>query len=1300
MSGCAGGISSIEAKAPNGEPSLLFQNLIEQFDGNIDTAYNAYLKAYQPKFRSMEQDANGEVTIAALKGSEFFTDAEFYSKQMGEDSGEDTKTEPEKGSVMSRIVEAGKLIIDPELDSEGNQSDVYGITNTVGGAATRFIGRVSNALGKFSLRKNELTDKTGKAYTSVTEAIINREADSKFKNKGPEETIEHEKIAYTKQEFLDFKRAIYAQGKLKGDLIHSLIQYQTAVLNNDEAGANSLINKIMSLEQSSATDKGSYNWVIEKENFNAIMRNAGIVLNKDVPVGLRDKIHSEVSIANELMGIAGKIDTIVEKPNGVLKIVDYKTGNRFNNNILGARIMNYGSQEFNIFDSALGMAKLQTMMYSVLIKANNPDAQFEAPIVMHIPDEIRAQSPRNAHQVEVRDYLAMIEQYYRNEEPAVYAKLIETSPKIFDPNEYGAGKNTSFTQDMIDDKTGMRDIEKLNLYEVELEQLKTKVALRSSEEDNYRTEWTAAEAKKRDMLTMKILQARTTLSLPTGSTKDYEIGTFTKWLGTINDTHNPYIQAYSQVVSQARLKIYEEYGQIEHDFNKRMTAVMEEKLGKKSVLSKAFLPFDKQKVFENLIHEEIEVDPTDGQKRVKRGLVTEKNEEWNKLTNNEKELVTYMRTQMTDIFNHVLVSGPNAVISNTNGKNRTKLDVYNKELGAGFKMTDDFIPKRSITDSEVKWAAKKEGLTGIVKYLKHEKLKRLSMFYEQNVEGNNQNMYGIPVKYLGSGSSYHNPDIHTSNLEIAFKDYMQHMVNKKHYDQVYALGDSVKNFLEIQTDKNGNKINSNAAEFLGYHMQRNLIGRIEDKGDGFWRKKFRIGVDSEGREITFSPAKFMKSMNGFTAATALWLKIPSAAKNAGQAFWAVSKEAMVDSISSTEWGGVKMDMKDLTSNNNTRATKLWMDYQKEAALGRGKSHPVHVFINTFKVFPDSTEVGHRNGNIVEGGTALSTNSLTVLYSYPEEMSTAMLGMNVMMTMKVQSGPYAGKSMWEVYSNSILKDPVTGEAQYNLPADFTRGKLRMGDGTTQELKGLSSFEVTKMHRIIQRVKGGYRTEERSMIESTALGEMFMLFRRWLPATIINSFKSKYYDPSMGYLAKTDTENEYEWRSRLVEGRWRTFGGVIGNMIGKARGIDQKRGYNWEDLSDQQKKNMIDFSITFGTWAVTSALVASMFGAAGDDDSTKKFASEMNMRLIDQWAFISMARAATDPPAAIKKSMDLLAGMGELGMASAAYATGGDKDDVFTKRGDLKGSSQILKNNPITGSYYDAKKNIENSTYWSQ
>lgn len=1281
MAGCTTGIEKIEVKAPNGKPSLLFQQLRVHFNGNLDQAYNAYLKLETMSVDSkLSKDSNGEIGVSDAIKTLSLADSTYFSKTATAPS--TTKTDPD--SLISKVLEASKMIVDPEKDVDGNEANTYGISPVAKGIATSFVGRVSTLIGQFTLRKTDLKDSSGKEYPSQTEAIIHRDANTKFKNKLAGETVEEKGIAYTKAEYIEFKRKLYKQGMVKGSIIHALLQL---TINFNKAGTQAytkIQQNLDELEGQSDREKGSYNWVTKKENFTAIMKNAGIVIGENVPEDLKDQVHSEVPVFNALMGFAGKIDTLVSKPSGRLKIIDYKTGVNFDKSSFGNLLMKFGNQENSIYDNSMGKAKLQAMLYSVIIKANNPDALFDAPVIIHIPDESSAKDPRTIHQVEVRDFLKMIEQYYRTEQPAVYKALLEASPRIFHPSDYGSTVNTSFTQDLINDQTGMLESEHLKKYELQLEQYWHQ----SQQEGFVRNK--AVEKSLAD----KILQARDSLGLPLRITKDHEISKFTEWLGNIGDTHNPYLQSYLKSVNQARLELIAEQESIKLKFRGKLQLVVDERIGKRSATDKALKPLDKQRLFNKyMLFNETEIE---GERVVKRGMITPADPEWQTLTAKEQDLLKFMQESIKEVYNHVMVSGPNAVVSTArSGKNITKQDLYNEKRSA-FKMTDSFIPKIPITSSEIRWNALKNGLPGTVEFVKRALINNLTQFNEQHVTGENQQNYGIPAMYLGTGSTPFNPEIHSSNLELAYETFMDHMLQKKHYDSVYALGDVVKTILNDATDENNNPIARNAANLLNKDIELNLLGRIR-KDENLWRKGFRLYLDKEGREINFSPAKLIKFFTTNTAKAALMLNVPSSAKNMVQATWAVWKEGLVGGLAAQKWTGIDVDTLDTTIEGHNKAVKDWASYQAACAMGRGTVHPVHVFINTFKFFPSQSELrAHRDSSITAGGTLYNADHLTALYAIPEEATTAILAINMARTMKVPTGPYKGQSMWDVYSASVKPDPITGEGVYELPADFTRGKLRMGDGSLQELKGFNALDIGKMRAIIKNVKGGYRIEERSMIEASIIGESFMLFRRYLPASILSGFRSKKYEEARGFYAKTEEEDVYQWQGRMIEGKWRTLAGMAGNLAG----VGKLRGYQWADLSDMQKKSALDAGITLATWALTGLLVSAAFADDDEEDSLRKLAVDTNMRLIDQWNFIDWANAATSQPAAIKRTLELMNGLVQVSIATGLMAVGGADEDIYTRRGDLRGLTPVLKNIPGAASIYNNTKFIEDSDYLSE
>src|SRR5699024_9254612 len=205
-----------------------------------------------------------------------------------------------------------------------------------------------------------------------------------------------------------------------------------------------------------------------------------------------------------------------------------------------------------------------------------------------------------------------------------------------------------------------------------------------------------------------------------------------------------------------------------------------------------------------------------------------KDEAWQTLTKAEQEWLSNMQESMKALFNEVMVDGDQSVIGrNRFGGNLTKLDLYNQQNS--FEWFDGFIPRASITQNEVRWGFRKQlgtgKITNAIKERASEWIRRnLSYYYEEHVDNiDSKFQFGIPVRFLGSGKFTHNPEIHSENLHSVYNGFMQHFNNKKQYDTLYALGDSIKGLFDTVKDAQGNPLLKGASDFLGAAMYRNLI---------------------------------------------------------------------------------------------------------------------------------------------------------------------------------------------------------------------------------------------------------------------------------------------------------------------------------------------------------------------------------------------------------------------------------------------------------------------------------------------
>lgn len=1201
-----------------------------------------------------------------------------YSKDLGD-------TLPEKDSVMSRILTRAETIQDPIRDENGQEGDAYKFEG-------KDLTRVSKVMDKFTFRdKKETIGPDGKPMSTI-DAIAKREADRIFKNVAPGSKLVIDGIEQTRQEFEDSKRKIQLQARVKGDIIHAKIQWAVAHRNGNVETVNELDKKIAEL--SSIVDKlpSAYDWVAEKGTFSKLMANAGINIGTK-NVNTEDKLFSEVKVASPLLG-AGKVDQLIERPDGRLRIVDWKTGSRLKDKY-SANVLRYGVQEGRITDNPLDRAKLQVMTYALIIKAEHPEAKFDGLVVMHLPNEFEATQGRNALAVEIPDYLRMMEQYYRHEESEVYHELLKKSPKIFDPREYNAPRNADFVQDVLN-SDGASESEILAKARLDLQKLVVQVEM---ERGGTVDPWTKERQDIRQRLIKKIAQANSYINTDFTGALDAsnEISIMRSWLGNVDDNYNPYVQTFSTELNNNKIAAQTELDQKTRRFRELLAPVIQETTGKRNLVQKSLTLVDKAKAFQGL-WDETETIAEDGTKYLSRGLVTPKSENWANLSPAKKALATYMAKEMKDIFEEVMVKGKGAVVS-VNDKNEplTKLDLYNtSRKGASFKYHDGFMPRYPITAEEVTQRALKQGiLEGGANYAKDRFLRYFTDFFENNIEGQNQKDYGMPVRFLGNGNTYTSPDTYTTDMQLAFEKYMHQMINKKHLDSTWAYGQAVKGLLEVQKDANGTPLFTNAVGQLGDHIENVLIGKTLHRGaKGLTRHGLTLGA-TEGKQFTISIPKLYRSSKSGVAAATLWAQPVRAAKNALQATWMIGKEAAINEIGQ-RYAGIRHEERDSTYSYNEHVKSYGeaMQSQWDLAAGKGRSNFVHTLARTLNLYPD-IELGKGAGDsLTQGASLLNTKHLGFLYQIPEEVTTMQHTLNFLKTMKVQTGSEKGKSMYDIYK-AAFRTNDRGEGYFELPKSFKRGVIEKADGTFEDLSGLHPLEVRKLQRTIQKLKGGYKADEKTRIQGNILGDAFMMFKRWIPAMAMQQYSSKFTDYSIGQfepqkvgdeLVQRNGEAVYDWRARVVEGRWRT----LANWAKQLTPLSSQDGYAWADLSGEQRKGLIDAAISSATWMSMLAVTMGLLKDRDEKDSLKAFTADMASRYFEQWNGISLLAAAAQPPAVVKTAQEVMKGMWALITAEATYAGSGKESDLRTNKGDIKGVNLLMKHTPVVSAYYETKK----------
>jgi len=252
------------------------------------------------------------------------------------------------------------------------------------------------------------------------------------------------------------------------------------------------------------------------------------------------------------------------------------------------------------------------------------------------------------------------------------------------------------------------------------------------------------------------------------------------------------------------------------------------------------------------------------------------------------------------------------------------------------------------------------------------------------------------------------------------------------------------------------------------------------------------------------------------------------------------------------------------------------------------------------------------------------------------------------------------------------------------------------GTYDNLNELTSQEIGRLKRVYQRLQGGYRTDEKTAMETFLVGELFLQFKKYVPSLMMNAMKSKGIDTSLGrykQIGKKDGEDVYQWVGRVTEGKWRTFTGHLANMIP----FMHKPDYRWDNLSSDQKMAIIDGYTTLVSFLLLISLYGLTFADVDDDDPLKKNANLIIQTYAQQWNPLDLWSSIKNPPASIHKGYKMATGTFRFLILSNLYRVTSNKDATIQtgpNKGMPIGYAEFMKSWFPFSAIYDIQRAIEN------
>jgi hypothetical protein len=1114
-----------------------------------------------------------------------------------------------------------------------------------------------------------------------------------------------------KQEYTDKVNESYDKGIGKGTIFHKIIH---SYFNRDEATQI----EIGELLNDNGFTAGEFDWVYN--NLPGIIYKTGTDYFRRTfiegkvaytpNVNPLDKIYTEVPLYSSELGMAGTADLLIDHSDDLYSLFDMKTGATFNR-IFEYDMFKYGSTSVeDIFDTPRNRAKLQLMLYAIMLKVQRPDARFRTIELLHIKNRFSIYDTDFRRNINYGAYLEMIEKYLKADKPAEYAKLkaLPHFGRIFDPSTYGVVSKA------VLDKPDILPSIDLKLKSLRLQQLILQKRNLEQELGKGNPEATKILKEIQDLMN-NIIELRKAPGMDLAAW-DSDISWMDRWLGSPSSSTNPYVQIYYKQLSEAKDEAESFVQEWKREYDAKLKPVVaeyytstglsvSEALGK---MTKGYLGgINKQKLFAPLYKKEQK-----GEEIITTRLLTKNDAEFSSLTTAQQNFLLFTNESVAQFFvnskskyidprtgKQTAVANKVATVRIVKGEETelTNLDLYN---GKGnilksnqFNYYEGFLPKVYPTADDI--AANHGNYSP--EMLKFIRLKYTTNFYESMYDGWFSTDEAIPMKYLDNKEILDNDNFST-DLDHVMNNFVRQYAYKQYLDEVYAFGQASKLYLQAKAEADSNINYEKLVDWFENSIDLHVLGRRQQEMQ-MTRREWRLNTANGFKR--FNWPKFLRSLKQFFAASTMWLKPIGGTANFVFASLYTLKEGIRSSVGTKIYGTDKdnqdFGIADIVAGFGAAFKMLVAD----AVTGSKEKNKLYLLMEKYRYFNDSYDWYTSPNKLVTAKNKLfSTKSMYFFHSFPEEIISAAIFYAQMSSMKTADG----KSMLDHYEVKDITD-ADGNVSHGLVWDgYVRGERNTStiDGAAQikPVTELEPEEILAIRQVYERMHGGYKSDERVAAEYYVFGELMLQFKKYLPSIIKNGFASRGIRQQQGAF-KANDKGELIWSPSVIEGRFLTLFHVMMNIVGmgKATGgnklmqfarLQSNESYNWSELSREQKDNVLDAAVTMFFFALMMFGYSSLWDR-DDEDATKKVYSRIMNDFAGQWYLPELVKNVIniDKPIVGEKSLKLLAATTELTTSVLLDAAGYD-DQALTKQGNYRGWKEFQRNVPFLASWHDVIK----------
>jgi len=1137
-------------------------------------------------------------------------------------------------------------------------------------------------------------------------------------------------VDMTKEQYATHVDAQFQRGIDKGNLLHAKIHAHVA--NTDAA-----IASVQRLYDESGILPSELEW-LTPDAIRAIVSKTGTNYYSDKGT---DKLYTEKVIGSTELGWFGTVDMLVDHGDDLYSLFDLKTGGRFNR-LFEDSFLKYGNTAgVGIFDNARNRAKLQLMLYALIIKMDNPAARFRNLDILYIKNQWSITEPDLQKSVNVPAFLEIIQKTLENEQPEIWAKL-KAKPhfkQLFDPSSYTTITSSSFDElhpnasssDLIKHK--MLELQGLIMWDSSVADLVNgghKVVTKIVDGEEITVDGTSKRRKEIAKLMGEIIELKKDPSVHM-SVSEANMGWLDRYLGSQSYSTNPYVQLYYKELSKAKQASRDQYELWNSKHDGLLKKLIESK-GLKA-LSRMIGGTDREKLFAFAYKMDT---------KHRRRLIHSGDTEFKKLTKIEQEYLNFINNSVSGVFTEAhadLIDSTNKVplakriVTYRDWRGRknvpvTNLDLHNKAYSITnteassqpFSYYEGFFPKFAPQIDDI---ARMHGgyfSKGVVNFLWNQ---YTTNYFENVFDQWSNDTEAIPMKYLGT-TEIDNNDNYTLNLELSIKSFMKHHIYKAKMDEIYTMAQAMKIYLDAQKDLLAE--GGADPERLG-HTKR-LIDWFEDslnlhvlgrKSQSLTTSSRAFGKVKDERYQKFNWAKFLRSLKQFFAGPTMWLKPLTGLPNFVFASLVTLKE------------GIKGSLGMSTSNANFGLSEMAAGFGQafKLFLWDGASNDTfrhsktYLLMEKFGYLPDNHDWYTSNNELMTTRNQLFTSKTMMLFhSLPEEIIATSLFVAQMKSMKFTKADGTVSNMWDGYEEKTTK--LSDGTDYTTIewVGGVRGQRNISNLADKpeyvDIEGMTTEEINAIKFLYEKIHGGYRGDERIAAEYYVMGELFLQMKKYMPAILKNVWASKGIRQTQGNFVSSVDENGItvmKWVPQVIEGRYKVLLGLLfnflsikhsktdglkGNRLTRLIGLEFDSSQDWKNLSDAQKEDVKDFLLT------TSMYVLLLIGYMklwdrDDDDTLAKIYNRVANDFAGNVNPLEILKNVKNSgiPTSVNRGYQLLEGTTQLFWSTLLYGAGYD-DAALTKEGNFKGSSNVKRNIHFISAWHDLNTGVDNSELFKE